>query len=734
MPEKPTEAQPGLNVADIYYLIFRHKWKLVVCALLGCVAAAVVFAVAPRNYISNAKILVRYVAETAPLNPANKEDRVKTPDYTGQTILSSELEIITSRDLAEEVATRIGAETLLARAGGGTNWNRAVGLIGKGLKAQVLPKTSIIAVSFQHPDPDVARPVLELLVERYREKHMEIHRAVGAYDFLQRQTDDLRARLSGTEQELRRLRTNAGIISFDEAKKSVMADMAQLRTDIAGAEMELETSKAALKEREKWMNPATNAVSPVEIQTPARQVSLYKSVTDRLDALKVKEVELLATFTEINPAVQNLRAQVTELDRQRLEMEKANPELALAARNSSPSGAPKADLTADATQVALLDAKVRVLKAQWEKVRAEAVSLDSVENTIKDAERRKEMDELNLRYFSANLEKVRIDQQLEASKISNISVVQSASLAGLHTEPLYKPVGIALAAGVALGVLLALFSEFILNPSVKRPVDFQKRLRMPLLLTIPDLKRSIRRGRLPAVAPSGANGHAPVLQPTIWDGAHPMRPYLEALRDRMLVAFAGDPRRPKLVGVTACSKGAGCSTTAAGLAAALSETGDGNVLLVDLNMEHGAAHEFFRGKPGCGLNDAVEDGKRQQGQLQENLFLARLDQVNGNGPDGLSKVPSRKIAEFMPRLRASDYDYIIFDMPPITQTSATFRMAGLMDKVLMVVESEKTHVAALQQAQALLLQARAQVHAVLNRHRQYVPRVLQQDLEGSDTE
>ena len=44
----------------------------------------------------------------------------------------------------------------------------------------------------------------------------------------------------------------------------------------------------------------------------------------------------------------------------------------------------------------------------------------------------------------------------------------------------------------------------------------------------------------------------------------------------------------------------------------------------------------------------------------------------------------------MPKLKASQYDYIIFDMPPVSQTSMTARLSGLMDMVLLVIESEKT--------------------------------------------
>jgi Flp pilus assembly CpaE family ATPase len=47
--------------------------------------------------------------------------------------------------------------------------------------------------------------------------------------------------------------------------------------------------------------------------------------------------------------------------------------------------------------------------------------------------------------------------------------------------------------------------------------------------------------------------------------------------------------KPKLVGVTGMSEEGGTSTLAAGLAASLSETNDGKVLLVDVNLGPGSA-------------------------------------------------------------------------------------------------------------------------------------------------
>ena len=726
MPQKSPQPPSPFGLGDIYLTVFRHKWKILIFSICGIVAGVTYFLLAKPNYVSRAEVLVRYVSDSATLNPADKENRVRSPDDRGVTILNSEMEILTSRDLAEQVVDLVGADKILAPLGGGTNRAFATAAVIEGIRSEVPPKTSVIAVTFEHPDPEVARLALKFLIDRYLERHMEIHRAVGAYDFLSSQTDKLRARLNQTEDEARRYRTNIGVFSVEESKKALSDEMAQIRSAISAAEVDLESRRAALLERQKWTPAAaTNQTNVVNAGQPSPyQIGVYTGLIDRLQKLRIQEIELLGKFTETNPIVQGVQLQVAELEKRRVEMETASPQLAMSAPTAN-SSERKVDLLDENTQVASLNAKVSVLKAQWERVINRIAQIEGVEGNLKEIERRRELEEQQFRYFSASLERARIDQALDASKVSNISVVQAASVPALNKLPILKKAGGAAGIGIALGLILAFLLDFMGGPKVQRPADFSRHLLMPLLLTIPDKdKRPSRLTRFWRRAENSTDA----LQPTAWDGNHPLRGYFEALRDRILVLFAGDPRRPKIIGVTACSRDAGSSSIAAGLAATLSETGDGNVLLVDLNQEHGSAQQYFRGRPTCALNEAHEEAKRDHGLIQENLYLATLDQIHG---ERTMLIPSKKIAELMPKLRNADYDFIIFDMPPVSHTSITFRVAGMADAVLLVAESEKTHRSMMDEAHALLRESNSTVYGVLNKYRRHIPRFLHEELNGA---
>ena len=127
-----------------------------------------------------------------------------------------------------------------------------------------------------------------------------------------------------------------------------------------------------------------------------------------------------------------------------------------------------------------------------------------------------------------------------------------------------------------------------------------------------------------------------------------------------------------------------------------------------------------------GLDDIFEKEKenRHNALVQENLYVVQ----EASNREKLPSIMPKRFSHLVTKMKASDYDYIIFDMPPVTQISVTPRLARFMDMVLMVVESEKTDRDVAQRASALLSESRANVGVVMNKNRSYVPKRLHQEL------
>jgi Mrp family chromosome partitioning ATPase len=71
-------------------------------------------------------------------------------------------------------------------------------------------------------------------------------------------------------------------------------------------------------------------------------------------------------------------------------------------------------------------------------------------------------------------------------------------------------------------------------------------------------------------------------------------------------------------------------------------------------------------------------------------------------------------------------------MPPVAETTMTFRLARLMDMTLLVIEAGKTNQEVVKRVTALLAESKANVSTVLNKTRTYVPpRLHQEFLHGA---
>jgi hypothetical protein len=142
----PTTNNPGsLGVDDVYYTVFRHKWKIVICSVLGTRRCRAAFYLTQKpNYESSAKLFVRYVVtEGRVARPSGDVVETKSPDSRGETIIQSELEILKSLDLATKVAQAVGPEKILFKLGGGNELTRCLGRSTKGTNGRRPPAAAV---------------------------------------------------------------------------------------------------------------------------------------------------------------------------------------------------------------------------------------------------------------------------------------------------------------------------------------------------------------------------------------------------------------------------------------------------------------------------------------------------------------------------------------------------------------------------------------------------------------
>ncbi len=554
---------PSLNAQDVLYILFKHKGKILLSAVIGVCAAAAVYLLRVPIYESQAKLLVRYVVDTSAIDQVESSSAVRP---SSENLINSEVEILTSWDLAMQVAKGVGFERLVGPSDGLADLPKAARNIRLGLSVNALKGSNIITVSYKNKDPELASFVLKDLISLYFTKHLEVHRSADAFNFVTQQSDELRARLSLTEDELKRLKGEAGITSLTVSTSNLDERLAKTQGEFQDATARLAEQRAAVQELEKAL-AALEEKKVSESSEPnekAEAVNQYHSILERLGQLREIQLRLLSKYLEkqdlatpetlegtrqvvkssetqnrvrqmvfiggeranaqtlareryhrqndtgfayqgnkkdfdtlVKEAEKEIlalrgtpaqeakqfesefvkvnQAQIESLEKQRIELEKKFPGIAESQPPSSRQNfqsdlrervltatiseivgltSTQVQLDAERARLAGLEARTKALKSGLSDLQKQVQVLSDFGPRIAQLERTKEIEEKNYKYFQESLEKARVDEALDPSKMPNIryrakpvngfsghrhSEKDGARIGGRRDRPGYRP-------------------------------------------------------------------------------------------------------------------------------------------------------------------------------------------------------------------------------------------------------------------------------------------------------
>lgn len=720
----------GMTQDDVYFTLFRHKWLILGFICLGIAGAIGVRVLRPPLYMAVAKLMVQNVS-TLTTKPTGDEQQFHSTDQGAQSTIAAEVDLITSGDVAMRAAEAVGPAKILAMKGGGNNLQSAAGVVSSGLTVEP-PRTAVITVTFKHPDKTVVQPVLAAVLANYQKKYVEVHFGnKEKEENLSEKMEEVRGKLVQLDEQLKAACGN-GTFASSIANGTLQGEITKALAELWEAKKDLAEKVRMYPEAEK-LSPAPGTTDLVVKIPEPETIEEYSQAIESLRTFKKRQREYEDQgLRESHPTVAAIIERVQKLNTQKAKMEHDFPGIAQFAAAPSRTGTndPAASALMAATEIRTLKAKVAAL---------EEFLLPFMETQPKIAKLVSQRAEQQKTYDSTvrTLDAIRSKTADALKNVADMSLVDPPSPPKIDYKKFLKLIGIAFGGCVGLGFGLAFLIDLVLDRTIRRTTDVEKHLHMPVFLSIPDAgwnPKSIWpwRKRKATAANGDGNGNGenePATETALapWKEGHYSTGYSEGLRERLLTYFEVNNlnlKKPKLVALAGCGSGSGVTTLASGLAAALSKTGDNNVLFVDMNSEQAMAHSFTNGKPGCAASDMLSLTEGSEDTTRTSGALTRMGDVNG----GMGLVAPSRFKAIVPKLKASDYDYIIFDMPPVSPTSITPRMASHMDIVLLIVESEKTGQHRAAKASNLMRESRANVAAVLNKCRQHVPEALSQDL------
>jgi len=702
----------GVTSRDIAGVLFRRKGTSGAFLVAAGLAAAAYAFLAPPVFRSEAKLLVKVGRESVALDPTATTGRIISVARSRMNEINSELEILGSRELAGGVVDDMGPGRILrtGRQAGGQAVagdrasararEKAVETVLASLDISVVKDSNVIAASFEAPDPELARAVLDKFIALYLDHHISVHRTAGSHSFFVAETEKLRARLERVETALRDVMDESGITSLEDQRETVSRHVSELELELA----KTDTARAAAWARLDALIGQVECLPVMRVSSETSGIpgTAVEAVRERLYELQLEEQDLRARYRPDSIPVQQLRRQIEEarylLSREETTHKEVTRELNTTRRDLELARC------VERGNVASLDATRRALQSALVDARERLRAFNGRAVEIERLERQRDLDEAKFREYSEKLEQARVDQALEERRISNIGIVQAATLPVKAVRPRKKVIlALGLLFGLTGGVAAAFLGERM-GRSFHTPEDLERRTGCPTLAAIPlGGSGGDRTGR---GGPSDA---------------HALRAF-EELRERLLLVLGGDRASEKTVGVLGSDLGEGASTVAAGLAVRLARGGNGPVLLVDASLHGGAVHRVFGLACSPGLGDLLA-GVASDKDAITSSGIAELDVLPAG--EGEAGVPVAQRIGALGRLMAGwrkRYRFVMLDMPPVWHTPALARAAASLDGIVLVVEAGRSRPEAFARTRGIIDKAGGRIlGAVLNKRRFPIP-------------
>lgn len=685
-------AQDYVSLATYWHTLLKRRWTVATVAIIITTMVAIVsFKMQP---IFKATARVQVESQT-PLIQSIEELFQK--DTADDTFVQTQIQILKSENLAWRTIEQLQLAGILIKPKNMAKIppeKRQVQLIGafkNKLTVELTPKTRMLAVSFEDPDPQLAARVSTSLVSNYidysfREKYDATRQASA---WMEQQLDELKAKVESSQQALVGYEREHQIVNTGDNKGSMQEQM------LSDMGRDLTAAKSDRLQKESLYQ-----------EVVANRDQLATLVHD--DLLQKLEERSADLQDQYNEAVSQYGPQFPKAIRLKGEIDGIRSQIAT--EQTRVLARIRKDYTATVTREKLATGAVA---AQKEVVGAQNQLL--IQHNILQHEF-----EGNQQLYQSLMQRLKNATVSAGLQSTNIHLVDAALPPEAPVRP-KKALNIALGflAGVVLGVMFA-FAQEGLDHSIKTAEEVESLLMTPVLAVVP-LQRGTESAKWAIAGTKWAlRRHGEESRQTanrsvaLCISKNPQSVLAEAyraLRTSVLLSLAVNP--PKLILVTSAQSGEGKTATALNLAQSLAQR-KGQVVIVDGDLRKGGIAKLLGLENDKGISTILTGGDKLDDALQVYAAQPNLS-VLSSGP--VPPNPAELIASdgmaVLCRELVKRFEHVIIDSPPVLAVTDATIMAGLVDGVVLVAESGRTHRAGLMRTRAVLENAGARILGVV---------------------
>jgi uncharacterized protein involved in exopolysaccharide biosynthesis/MinD-like ATPase involved in chromosome partitioning or flagellar assembly len=471
-----------LSLNAILQLPFVY-WRLILCStiLAGLLSWGLILAW-PRSYQSEAKLLILVGRESVSLDPTVTTSQTMLLQKSQEEEINSALEILSSRAVADKVVENLGATAVIdgylpsdsteppssfklivnrgkqiARGlldfGLRTSGLRdplsdhelAVMKIQSSLEIVAAKKSSVITIHAESRSPAMAQAITKQVMEIFMEQHLQVTRTKGSQQFFTGQREEADKRVKDLLDRKSKFMTERNMVSVEASRSLLKDQIAALDRDLVVAIGELEQTTAEVAEMLSGQASLQKEIVASKLQASD---STWSGMRQRVYELELLEKSQSAIYTKEHPLLVKIREQ---LDGARAILEKLDSERMDESTTPNPVILQvEEQLQLKKAKIAGLESVITEKKKQKESFEKQIEELLDIEAEMTRIDSEVNVATNSLRQLAEKEEESRVIDELQANKISNVSVFQPASFVERAAKP-NKP--LLAAAGIVLGVL-----------------------------------------------------------------------------------------------------------------------------------------------------------------------------------------------------------------------------------------------------------------------------------------
>ncbi len=696
-----------------YWLVLKRRWLPATLVFALTTALAVAYTLRQTEiFQTKGQIILKKTNKTSALlssatNIANGGGIGELEGLTGSTPVNTQAEVLRSPTTINSALAELRDGKYAKRPERkriDTFLKHSEAFYSK-LKVSTIKNTDILEVSFQDPSPELAKDVVEKIMEVYIRDDQKNQRleAAAARKFVGQTLPKVEADVKQAENELRVFKEKYNVVDLPTESVKAVETITSLNKDITTASAQLAAETSRLEGLKKLFG-GRDAQATIQSGLVSESPGLQKSLKE-LQEVESKLAIERTRFSDNDPSILNLKEKRQAL----VEILQTRFKQSLVGENKfqgkvvelQPSGI-QGNLIADY-------AKSEAQRTSLQKQIAALVYVTDAYKQRMDALPKLEQQQNAL---GRKLTNARTNYTTLLSKLQEIQIAENQTLGNsrIQTHPEYPTEPIApkksqnFAIGGFLGLILGTATAFILDNADKRIKTAEEAKQLlpgyPLLGQIPVFEKS---RQLPKLGKGVAREPGQLVLTGMTTG-------LEGESFRMLqtnLQFLNADNSLKVVVVSSSQAGEGKSTVAANLALAVAELGR-RVLLVDADMRKPAQHQIWRQSNHEGLSNVLSsqcDYKSVTIEIQPNLFLLTAGVIPPNPVVLLDSVQmSSTISEW-----SNSYDLVIIDAPPLTVAADAAILGTQADGLVFVLRPGVADKESVDYAQEILTQSRLKV-------------------------